>query len=1036
MIFTKESDFELALIQQLSNHGWEAECIEYPTEEVLVKNWADIIYKNNCSPDKLDKYPLTDSEMNQILMQIKMLKSPAMINDWINGKVVTIKRDNQDDAMHLGKNVSLKIFDRNEIASGQSVYQIARQPQFKGLNDVSRDRRGDVMLLINGMPVIHIELKRSGIPVDFAINQIDLYNRRGLFSGLFALIQIFVAMTPEETVYFANPGNGEALKSEFQFHWADVNNEIIGDWTQIAGTLLAIPLAHELLGFYTIPDSSDGVLKVMRSYQYYAASRIADIVSKADWGYTSPLGGYIWHTTGSGKTMTSFKTAQIIASVGDADKIVFLVDRVELGTQSLQAYQGFADSATSVEGTESGTVLLKKLDSIEPKDMIIVSSIQKMNQLSKDDTRDDMLNRVKGKRLVFIFDECHRNTFGDMLRAIKETFPHALLFGFTGTPIFKDNAKKTLATADLFGDELHRYSISDGIRDKNVLGFDITSVPTYSDEDLRNAVALREVGANTVSDVMESPEKREAYYHFINDVPMVRDYEHGYTRGIEDYIENGHYDNDDHRRAVIEDIHGKWLVQSYKGLFHGILATHSISEAISYYRLFRRSAPNLKVVALFDPTVDGEMDPTTAVIKDEALEEILEDYNTYFNQKFTASSYASFKRDVCARLAHKLQYRSNDVEIDTDKYIDVVIVVKQLLTGFDSKYVNTLYVDKIMAYEEIVQAFSRTNRLYGPEKPFGSIRYYRKIHTMSRNIQDAFRLYSGSVPEGLYADKKDQNIRKMNVIVEDISDLFIAEGIEYYSKLPDNIASRHKFGRLFYQLRSLMEAIRLQMFTWQKNIDEKLGLNLDEETYNTLAVRYGELFSSSTPDGKSNPVIPFDITAKAHKQESIRIDADYMNKNFEKYIRAYNIDDFDSTLIDQLRMMLHKSFAQLSQEEQRAARQILVDIEHKRLVVDENKTLTDYINEYMNVDWNAKIQYCINLLGVDEAKLRALLNAHVNETNIDEYGRFNELISTVDIERAKQNLGIVDQPHWKCIIKIKNILREFVIYNKLDGYQS
>ena len=183
-------------------------------------------------------------------------------------------------------------------------------------------------------------------------------------------------------------------------------------------------------------------------------------------------------------------------------------------------------------------------------------------------------------------------------------------------------------------------------------------------------------------------------------------------------------------------------------------------------------------------------------------------------------------------------------------------------------------------------------------------------------------------------------------------------------------------------------------------------------------------------------MIPFDLTAKAHKQESIRIDADYMNKNFEKYIRAYNIDDSDKTLIDQLRMMLHKSFAQLSQEEQRAARQILVDIEHKRLVFDENKTLTDYINDYMNVDWNAKIQHCINLLGVDEAKLRALLNAHVNEANIDEYGRFNELISTVDIERAKQNLGMVDQPHWKCIIKIKNILREFVIYNKLDGYKS
>ena len=343
MAFTEEKDFEDALVELLSTKGWEKDVLEYPTEDQLIRNWANILFENNRQVNRLNDYPLTDTEMQQLIEQITKLKTPFKLNEFINGKTVSIVRDNPDDKLHFGKEVSLKIYDRLEIAAGQSRYQIARQPIFKSKSSVLRNRRGDLMLLINGMPVIHIELKKTGVPVSQACYQIEKYSHEGLFSGLFSLIQIFVAMNPEETLYFANPGPEGKFNKDFYFHWADANNTPINDWKKIGSTLLSIPMAHQLIGFYTIADDTDGVLKVMRSYQYYAASAISDKVSKTDWTQPNLLGGYIWHTTGSGKTMTSFKSAQLIADSQDADKVVFLVDRIELGTQSLAAYRNFAN---------------------------------------------------------------------------------------------------------------------------------------------------------------------------------------------------------------------------------------------------------------------------------------------------------------------------------------------------------------------------------------------------------------------------------------------------------------------------------------------------------------------------------------------------------------------------------------------------------------------------------------------------------------------------------------------------------------------
>lgn len=610
--FTKEADFESAVIALLQNYGWEQNILKNYTEKDLIRNWADILFENNRDIDRLNNIPLIDEEMDELIEKIRELKTPLALNSFINGKTVSITRKNPEDKLHFNKEVSLKIYDRNEIAAGQSRYQIVQQPKFFRKDSVRQDRRGDLMLLINGMPVFHIELKRSGVPVAEAANQIKKYAYEGVFTGLFALVQVFVAMNPDETLYFANPGPDGDFKPDFYFHWADANNEPINYWKDVVERLLSIPMAHQLIGFYTVADGGDGVLKVMRSYQYYASNKISDRVSRNGWKDNNQRGGYIWHTTGSGKTMTSFKSAQLIANSKDADKVVFLMDRKELGTQSLKEYKGFADNVDDVQDTEDTNMLISKLKSTDPKNTLIVSSIQKMSRIKEDEIgrmRAKDIEDMRNKRVVFIIDECHRSTFGDMLITIKNTFPNALFFGFTGTPVFCENEKSLSTTTDIFGDELHRYSIADGIRDKNVLGFDPTMVCVYPDIELRKKVAIEQAGASSEEEAISDPKMQKIYYRFmtVSEVPMAGTLlEDGtYQKGIEDYIKKDAWENDKYQYSIVDNIKKNWLTLSRNNKFHAIFATSSIPEAISYYRKFREIYPDLKVTGLFDPTIDN-----------------------------------------------------------------------------------------------------------------------------------------------------------------------------------------------------------------------------------------------------------------------------------------------------------------------------------------------------------------------------------------------------------------------------------------------
>ena len=377
MAFGNENEFELALVDLLTQKGWEKEVLVQPSEQDLLRNWAKIILDNNSGIDRLNGVPLTDGEIGQLLEQINSLRTPQQLNGFINGRTTSIRRDNPADPLHLGKEVTIKLFSPHEIAAGQSRYQIVRQPRFSSHSPLLQQRRGDVMLLINGMPVIHIELKKSGIPVSQAYNQIQKYSEEGIFSGLFQLIQIFVAMNPEETVYFANPGADGRFNKDFYFHWADFNNNPLNDWKDIATYLLSIPMAHRLIGYYTIADRTDGILKVLRSYQYYAVDSISKrVAQRHNWhDTTKQLGGYVWHTTGSGKTMTSFKSAQLIADSGDADKVVFVIDRIELGTQSAREYRNFSADDELVQETENTQALIDKMKSDKVADTLIVSSI-------------------------------------------------------------------------------------------------------------------------------------------------------------------------------------------------------------------------------------------------------------------------------------------------------------------------------------------------------------------------------------------------------------------------------------------------------------------------------------------------------------------------------------------------------------------------------------------------------------------------------------------------------------------------------------
>ena len=1006
-----ELNFEADIIEKMLTTGW-SEVIKNPTHEDLKQNIKQIINENNVS--KLGSNTLlTDSEFDQIMDKINSdCTTPVAANVFINGKQVAIQSEIQRENYRVGDEIYLDIFDPVEVAGGKSRYQIVEQPIFKTSSKYN-DRRGDIMLLINGIPVIHIELKASGHSLDEGVSQIQKYMNEGVFKGLFSLIQVFFVITPEDAIYFAN--SFPTLNPAFMFHWGDESNRPIYDWQQLItgkNQILSIPEAHQLVGYYTtasiekdsngcIENINNGILMVARSYQVHAIRNIMRRVKAHTWGVHDPLGGFLWGTTGCGKTLTSFKAGQLVVDKNFVDKVVFVVDRIELSDQSYNEYNNFARDGEPIKKARNTHELYKLL--LNDKDRLIITSIQKLARINEDKSNYVSaadITKINNKRILFVPDEAHRSQFGEMHERIKNTFINAMFIGFTGTPIFSQNDKANGLTSEtVFGKCLAVYSIASGIRDKNVLGFDPKMVRTFKDSDLKNKVACDKAKVNSVTEAKQDPEKWKIYQKY-NKLPMI---------DIEKLIPKSQYKTQEHHQAVVDDILANWDSLSNAGgtiRFHALLATDSIPEAIQYYKRFKDT--KLKVTALFDPNLNG--DSQSVIEKEKALIEIVDDYNQMFGtgaiiNRDADPSLKSFKTDITGRLAHKGAYK-NITEADM---IDIVIVVDQLLTGFDSKYINTLYLDKVLDTDGLIQAISRTNRvLTFEEKPWGIFRYYRQPYTMEQNIKEALKLYcEGGEDSGAIVSDIDANLAEANRLFTEIKAIFDHAGIQDYDCLPKMDADCQKFKQLFKDLTCTINGMKLQGMDWKSDTDPYVvqlavcakRIDNTRRLYDILCKRYQDLFR-----GRNDQTFPFtekaayNLAANLSEVEKEKIDADYLEKNFKQMVPVL-LSDIEEMEKDAAIKAFSAQLATLPIEQQKFAHIIMDDIRNGKLEV-RDKTLRELIAEYQAIETNQKIVAFSKQYGLDETILHKIYRQTGNHDI--EIGKLRD---TCNVDQVMAELG-------------------------------
>lgn len=673
-----EQVLENNLVSQLIGLGHQSVVIK--TEDDLVNNLKTQLEKHN-------KTSFTVSEFERILVHL----SKGNIFD----KAKTLR-----DKYVLQKDNGEKAYIEfiNQDFWCQNQFQVTNQITIHG----KRENRYDVTILINGLPLVQIELKRRGIELKEAHRQVCRYQQESFASNnaLFNYVQLFVISNGENTKYYANTyKQGKMPSYKFTSYWSDKTNKRITQIDKFANIFLEPCHIAKMITKYVVLHEKDKVLMVLRPYQFYAVESIIDRVKNSD------KNGYIWHTTGSGKTLTSFKTSQLLTNNPKIKKVVFVVDRQDLDDQTVKEFRAF--DKESIDGTEDTKTLVKHF--LDPTRPLIVTTIQKLNVAIKKAAFKNQIEKIKDNKTIFIFDECHRSQFGKTHQEITKFFTNHQLFGFTGTPIFEENALSVKSikqtTANLFHECLHKYVITDAIRDENVLKFSIEYYNVFKkkiedEEDVK-------VEAIDTKEVYESD---------------------GYLDTITNYILKNHYYKTNSRK------------------FTAMFCVSSVDVLIKYYELFKAKKEagehNYKIATIFSYAANPEVDtiegniaeeevtdgvPVNQSVRDK-LDEFITDYNTMFNDAHSANDAKSF-----------LNYKTNISKRVRNKEIDILLVVNMFLTGFDSKTLNTLYVDKNLKYHGLIQAYSRTNRILNDKKSQGNIVTFRNL---KQNTDDAVRLFS------------------------------------------------------------------------------------------------------------------------------------------------------------------------------------------------------------------------------------------------------------------------------------------------------
>ena len=564
-----------------------------------------------------------------------------------------------------GKRIWVEFLDCQQWC--QNEFQVSNQITVEG----RKKCRYDVTILINGLPLVQIELKRRGVELKQAYNQIQRYHKTS-FHGLFDYIQLFVISNGVNTRYFANnPNSGY----KFTFNWTDAANVPFNELDKFAAFFFEKCTLGKIIGKYIVLHEGDKCLMVLRPYQFYAVEKILDKVKNSN------DNGYIWHTTGAGKTLTSFKAAQLVSELDDVDKVMFVVDRHDLDTQTQSEYEAFEPGA--VDGTDNTDELVKRLQS---NSKIIITTIQKLNAAVSKTWYSTKIEAIRHSRIVMIFDECHRSHFGESHKRIMKFFDNAQVFGFTGTPIFTENAIDGHTTKEIFGNCLHQYLIKDAIADENVLGFLVE------------------------------------YYH-----------------GNEE-VEKG---NANRMEEIAKFILNNFNKSTFDGEFDALFAVQSVPMLIRYYKIFKSLNPKIRIGAVFTYAANSSQDDeqtgmntgqyvSESTGEADELQAIMDDYNKMFGTAFTTENFRAYYDDINLRMKKK--------KADM-KPLDLCLVVGMFLTGFDSKKLNTLYVDKNLEYHGLLQAFSRTNRVLNEKKRFGKIICFRDLKS---NVDTAIRLFSNS----------------------------------------------------------------------------------------------------------------------------------------------------------------------------------------------------------------------------------------------------------------------------------------------------
>lgn len=853
------------------------------TEEDLWNNFREKLNRINTAV--LNGQLITDNEFRQIKAFInEKAATPYTAGCWLAGEngIAQIPLNREDVSLGI---ITLKVINNREVAGGNSSYEVINQYMQRKADPLDKDRRFDVTLMINGMPMIQIELKNRDHPFMDAYRQLKKYEQGENFRGLFGMVQMFVCSNGVDTQYIAADTISN-LNERFLTSWIDKDNHPVNDYLDFAKEVLSIPAAHNMVGKYSVMDRTREKVILLRPYQIHAI----EAIRKASYSSKS---GFIWHTTGSGKTLTSYNVTKNLLDIPSIDKTLFLIDRKDLDTQTTTEFQSYAETdSIDVDETSSTYDLEKKL--LDNRKQAIVTTIQKLQNIMKrySDKKAEENPKIAAKRdklrnlrIAFIVDECHRTVSAETKRILERYFADSLWYGFTGTPIFAENKKNVKGdlpdtTQGLYGDCLHNYTIKEAIKNKAVLGFNVEFMDNYTDDRLRDLIIElkleSEQGASYLS--REDMERNVLAYYSSNGIDF--------------------YGDEKHKREVIKYIinkcEGKFGLNKGEGnTYDAILTVKSIAEAQTYYRLFKemvqegivsdkilRKLPDFPKIAI-TYTVGENQDG--ALANQNEMKESLADYNAMFGTSWGLDdNLRGYNEDLQKRLARKeSKYKARAEQLD------LVIVVDRLLTGFDAPCMSTIFIDRPpMPPQNIIQAFSRTNRIFDNTKMYGQVVIFRTKGIYKEAVDDAIFLYSnGGSQSDIMAPTYEESQKKLKKATKALKDLAAKPQDVNLDNETEKLTA---FAKAYQELDHAIATITVYTEWDQKDLEETFDLT--EELLEDYKGKYQnvieELRRRKTSDAPGDlPEIPnIDIEYELEATSSATINYRYILALIQRYI--------------------------------------------------------------------------------------------------------------------------------------------------------